>query len=227
MSEKAKLKKGQSKRNKFAFLVMWLTGHMLAWLPFIAFVDWLNPRLNDMTGFVAMGLIVGGITSLTQYLLIRWQFRRNLRLWIPLSVIAWLVATLVVIQPLVNLSGSQIDVTLQAMALFTPAAIVQAFLLRKQVQQAWLWLMASVAGTTTFALPIVFDYGENWTILAGYGLYAGTLALTLLWLFGMSGRQMQEVSKDENYNTRLSDEAMTSDEYDYQVDMEAKQKLAR
>ncbi len=215
MNEKTKLKKDHPKGNKFAFIIMWLIGHVLAWIPFIILVEWLNSNVNDMLFFAVMGLTVGGITSLSQYLLIRWQFGRNLRWWIPLSIIAWLFAALVAIQTVIDTGNSQLEITLQALALFTPAAIVQAFLLRKQVQQAWLWLLASVAGTTTFALPIMFDYGENWTILAGYGLYASATALTLLWLFGMSGMQMKQEAKDKIHH-RLTDSNTTdTDNYDY------------
>ena len=215
MSEKTKLKKGHPKRNKFAFIILWLLGHVLAWIPFITVVDWLDSSFNDTIFFAFMGLTVGGITSLTQYLLIRRHFGRNLRWWMPLSIIAWLFAVLVVFQTVAYSGNSQFEITLQALALFTPAAIVQAFLLRKQIQQAWLWLLASIAGTTTFVLPIMFDFGENWTILAGYGLYASATALTLLWLFGMSGVQIKQEAKDKTHHRLVDSDSTYEDSNEY------------
>lgn len=215
MSEKEKLKKGHPNRNKFAFIIMWLMGHMLAFGAFIPIVAWANAIFDD-TGFVTiLALVVGGITSLTQYLLIRWQFGRNIKWWIPLSIIAWLISAFTIFQVVENLSSSQFDITLQALALFTPPALVQTFLLRKQVQQAWLWLLASVAGTTTFALPIAFAYGEDWTILVGYGLYASATALTLLWLFGMSGIPIKQEAKDKTHNQLTDSDTSVADTLDY------------
>lgn len=224
MSEKEKLKKGQPKRNKFVFLVLWLFGHVLAWIPFITTAEWLDSNFNDIVLFAVMGLTVGGITSLTQYFLIRYQFGRNLKWWIPLSVVAWLFATLILIQAVINRGDSQFDIIMQALALFTPTALVQTFLLRKQVQQAWLWLLASVTGTTIFALPIAFDYGENWTILAGYGLYASATALTLLWLFGMSGIQIKQKIKDKTHSQLTDTENTDSERFDYQKQTEKRDK---
>lgn len=227
MNEKEKLKKGHPKRNKFAFIVMWLIGHMLAFGAFIPIVEWANSVFEE-TGFLTvLALVVGGISSLTQYLLIRRQFGRNLKWWIPLSMIGWLIATLIIFPLVENLSSSRFDITIQALVLFLPAALIQTFLLRKQVQQAWLWLLASVAGTTTFALPIAFAYGEDWTILAGYGLYASATALTLLWLFGMSGVQIKQEAKDGTHNQLTDSETTDVEMLDFVEESEKQYKRTK
>lgn len=72
MSQKIKEKKGQPQGNKFTFIAMWLFGHMLAWGAFIPVVEIFNTfSFNDTFFFAIMAVIVGGITSFTQYVLIR------------------------------------------------------------------------------------------------------------------------------------------------------------
>lgn len=229
MSEtKAKPKKAPARGNKFAFSILWLIGHVAAWGAFIPIADVVDgfPR-NDFLFFTLLAIVVGGITSSVQYALMRWQFGRNIKAWIPTSIVAWLLATLVVVQPIVNLGLDQLEITLQALALYLPATIFQTILLRRHVQQAWLWLLASVAGSFAFALPIANDGGDM-SVLLGYGFYAMTMAITLIYLFGMSQNpklqtdtikqkdNLDEVNRlveqypDENYQVQESAEQYQS-----------------
>ncbi len=214
--------KNPGRSKKYSFLILWLIGHALAWAAYFSSQGMFNV---DWIWTIALGL--GGVTSLVQYLLIRWQFGRNIKWWLPLSILTWLFAAFFPFDASLQLGDSQIGITIQALALFAPAALIQAFLLRKHVQNSWLWLLASITGTTTFALSVA---ALNWIPLSGYlgyGVYASTTALTLLWLFGMSQQEMSEVSQSASYK-RLTD-SDEQEEYEelYQGEIEAQRKLMR
>ncbi|MEM9953881.1 MAG: hypothetical protein AAF846_19885 [Chloroflexota bacterium] len=204
-----KLKKSPPKRNRLLFMTLWILGHGLAWLPFFMVSN--SGGAGDELGLVVwVGGFIGGITSLTQYALIRWYFGRNLKWWLPLSLVAWIGAAIFPFVYLVDeLPFNQIGLTLQMLSLATPAAIVQAFLLRKHVRQAWLWVLATITGLIVFSLSVTtlndLFFDTDFIIAAvSYGLFALTTASTLLWLFGMS-QQANKMKNIADAETRLAD----------------------
>ena len=210
------------RRRKYAFIILWLLGHALAWGAYFATLGMFN---IDWLWSIALGL--GGVTSLVQYLLIRWQFGRNIKWWLPLSLLTWLFAAFVPFNASLELGFSLFDITIQALALFGPAALLQAILLRKHVQHSWLWLLVTIAGATTFALGVT---SMEWLPLSGflgYGVYSSTTALSLLWLFGMSQREMPEVAEDHSYKRLLDSDEQEEYEPLYQGEIEAQRKLMR
>jgi|GEM_PF-2685341 len=222
--QKTKHKKGISRHNKFIFLVLWFIGHLLAWGGLWLFV--VSPLFMEDFGnnvqFGFLGFIVGGITSLVQYSLIRWQFGRNIKWWIPLSILAWIFASIISFQASGSLTTdyNNVVVSISALALYLPPVIVQYFLLRKHIRQAWLWIIGSIAASTIFALLI---NGEVWQIFAGFGLYSIVTGSTLLLLFGMSKASVQQKMADTAHE-RLQDS--TNDDSQEQIDA-AEQNMQR
>lgn len=219
-SEKSKVKKGQARGNRWLFVLLWIVGHALAWGVF-SMVQMIPgfAEINLTEILLAMGLVVGGITSLTQYLLIRWQFGRNIKWWMPISLIAWVFAILTPFQASLRMGDTQFEVTAQLLALYVPIAVVQMVLLRKHVRQSWLWLVATLAGSSVFALSLIsLQEVLLWAPFVAFGAYASITALSLLWLFGMSKPEVQQSISASSYE-RLSDETdeIANEDVEYDV----------
>lgn len=177
--------------NRLLFVLLWMLGHDLGWGLYMI-IGMLHTDFwdGDSTWLMELGLSLGIITSLTQYWLIRWHFGRHIRAWISPSIIAWIVAAYILFPASIDymdentLSGSAI----WALSLYLPATLVQALLLRKHVQHAWLWILASVVGSSLFALVVNSLQSMNviWATAIGTGVYGGVTALTLVCMFMLS-----------------------------------------
>ncbi len=188
-AQKTKAKNTPIQHNRWIFLGLWLLGHGLAWLPFMIMTE---TSLDDtvIAFAIFIGIFLGGITSATQYLLIHRQFGHNIKWWMPLSTIAWIIGAITLYSiDLFNTEFTSFNFTIQMLVLAGPAILVQLFLLRKYIKQSWLWGLANFAGLATFATGLVtLSNGDTnfLTVAISYGLFASATGMTLLWLFGMA-----------------------------------------
>ena len=181
------------------FMVIWLTGHILSWAG-VYFV-WETVLLPDLAYVLFSGIILGGALGLTQKLLLRYKYGLPLHGWMRLTIVGWVLGWLgyfVGSEWIRNFYNFPLWLTIIPM--FGIPALLQWGLLRRQIRQAWLWVVAAVVSTMTFSM--VFNnssYNLNAHVLSATAQGAVT-GLTLLWLFGMSGfipaqQQHRDVSR--------------------------------
>ena len=220
-----KAKKTQRRRNWLVFLIAWLAGHTTAWLILYPIAEINFIEQNTLLLYGIAGLILGSITSTVQYFLVRWQFGRNIKSWIPVSVLMWFLNTLILFQYIAEtnvLSGidEPFNTMLLALSLYATPALAQVWLLRKHVQQAWLWGLANIAGTALFAMG-VNQFSSDWGVALSYGLFSSATALTLLWIFAMSQPSVKAKSILASEN-RLSEQEQESIRVNHGDDQDAK-----
>jgi hypothetical protein len=172
------------------------------------FVDEFYPQFFDLfpqwVYFIPLGLIPGLISGVIQQQLLRWKFSVQLRYWWLWSTIGALLAAsgfYIALEPLDRLFSAFFQYFYQFNAVIGPAIIIgglfglysmaQAWLLRHDVKRAWMWSAAAFVSAATFVLPLTnMGYGNQlWTLftfgMAGL-LQGSVMALTLVWLFGMT-----------------------------------------
>ena len=215
--EKSKLKKRPTSHNQILFILLWIIGHLIAWSVFTAglFIPGFLGSDGNSPHVMTIAFILGALTSTIQYLLIRWQFGRDIKWWIPISFIAWGFG-IFACQAIFDMANTQFGLMMKMLALYTPATLVQILLLRKHVQQSWLWLLGTFAGASVFALSVRSLHLRG-TLLAfsiGVGLYAGTKVLTLIWLFSTSKTSLQQQKLASAYKQYEDGASMASFEED-------------
>jgi hypothetical protein len=209
MSEK---QKNQTSRfGTIPFVLLWTLSYALGWLTMMGsgmVLDKLYPLffnlLPQWVYFIPLGLITGLVSGVIQQQLLRWKFAVQIRHWWLWSAVGALLAAgglYTAIYPLAGLFGIFFDFFNQFNEIIGPAIIIgalfalysaaQAWLLRHDVKRVWMWSAAAFVSAATFALPLAnMGYGGRvWTLLT-YGtagvLQGAVMALTLVWLFGMT-----------------------------------------
>ena len=201
MSEK---KKKQSNRlGTITFVLLWILAHGVSWSittlsSIIAFN--LFPQSFTQLPVIAYLLLSVGmptlIYSVPHQWLIQWKFGLRFRWWFLWTTLAavvgaglFLILRLATIPLLID--NPTVAIIVLFGFIFGLQALVQTWLLRKHIKQAWIWSVAALASVATFATllanPATF---REWDLLVAYG-FAGifqsvVMALTLIWLFAMS-----------------------------------------
>ena len=158
---------------------MWVIGHVLTWGIMLLFYEVLASYFGINYEF-SVTLILSTLTSLTQYTLIWWMFGRNLKWWLSLSLIAWMLPPVLgfYVEPV-----TIINLIIFLLILYMPSTLIQVFLLIDYVRHSWIWLFANFIGSLTFVPFIEFANGDRTIILLGSAFYALITAFTLLLLF--------------------------------------------
>lgn len=189
LAQKPKGKNTPSKKNRWIFLSLWLLGHSFAWIPYML-ASQANSGDSLITFAIFVGGFIGGITSLTQYLLIRRQFGKNIKWWFPLSTVAWVLGSIILYTQMFDLDFTTLNFSLQMLVLAGSAILIQMGLLRKHIKQFWLWGLANFAGLTAFSAGLInidlIAEPNIFTVGLTYALFASATGMTLLWLFGMA-----------------------------------------
>lgn len=245
-----KKKKQLERLGTFAFVGHWTRAYALAWmllvvggliiltvLPF-AMMSVLPPALFFFVGAGFIGLTTG----LAQQRLIERNFKQLLTGWWWKSTLAWAITGFLWYGVLnsdfmLNTVFTRLEVVLGTAAgvafffalLLVPPALVQSWLIRKQIKHAWLWPVAALASAAPFALPIALflaDGTYNAALLAavmgGSGLIQGAvMGMVMLYLLNLTqpaeavmeaARQstaiLQHLATDPQENLILDDAAL-------------------
>jgi hypothetical protein len=209
MSEKQKHQ--TSRLGTIPFVLLWTLSYALGWLTMMGsgmligngYPEFFN-FFPQWVYFIPLGLIPGLLSGIIQQQLLRWKFTVQIRYWWLWSTIGALLAAggfYTIIYPLSTLLNSFVYYLSEFNEVLAPAIIIgglfglysmaQTWLLRHDVQRAWMWSVAAFVSAATFVLPLTnMGYGNQlWTLftfgIAGL-LQGSVMGLTLVWLFGMT-----------------------------------------
>ena len=213
MSEKAKVDKpSQARVNKYGFLAMWIIAQVLGWFLFIfsqmSMAMYLFSPPLWMSGIIA-GLIIGIPTALGQKAALYLHFGRWFGGWIRANVLAWVIGgmSIMLVSEQFDISGSaQLGILIQVLSLMLPPTVAQLWVLRRYVQNVWLWLLAAIAASSVFA-GLLGQIGEaQEAAMLAFGMYSLVTGLSLLWIMGMQADKGKVANID---TSRVEDKAET------------------
>lgn len=185
MSAQPKEKKKKSRKyalNIWQFLLIWIVAHLAVLLT----VWWI---LNSMGRFnpleainaIMMGLGMGVPIAIVQYQLIRRLMMVDLRFWISISALGWLMSGIALF---VTSTEVPVEISIQILMFFLIPTVLQFLILRRYIQNAWLWILANAIGSIVLALPITSSRSlEVMVLTAGGILQTVTTGIVLYWLF--------------------------------------------
>lgn len=185
MKSKQKPKKNkiaEQSLNIWQFLLIWIVTHIGALLAAWWIIDSMG-RFNplDATNAMLMGLGMGIPVAVVQYLVIRKLIHVDLRYWLPMSAIGWLMSGIVL-----HLTSTEfpIEISLQILIFFLIPATLQSVILRQHIQNAWLWMLANAVGGIVLAFPITTTRSiEAIVLTAGGILQTIVTGIIIFWLF--------------------------------------------
>ena len=176
-------------------------------------------RLPDLLIVVVLGAIPGLISGLVQQPLIRWKFGTQIKRWWLWSIIGttlgmggfYIYTEFLerMIRPIVQMMSDFSPLLVPAPVigvLFLLYSTAQVWALRHHVKRVWVWSLAAFvsASTLVFAASSMVNLNINGsfgTIFLGAfaGLAQGiVMALTLVWLFGMTRTEAAAQAYDTN-----------------------------
>lgn len=190
MTVTAKKKKMTPTRRlaSLPFVGIWAGAHALAWLTIFLLWEhsyWLQ-RIDDGAFALMLGLYVGGIVTVMQKGLMRYNFGVRLRGWIRVSLVMWAVGgfTFYTVGDVLNVSD---ETGLIFVAFFLPPVIAQTLILRRSARHAFLWVLAGAVSAVVFGgVYAQLQYspmGEGFALMTAGAAQGAVTALTLLWLF--------------------------------------------
>lgn len=167
------------------FLVIWSGSHIVTLLSMWWILDSIG-RFNplDATNAILMGLGMGVPISIVQYLLIKKLLYTDLKFWIPMSTSGWLASGIVL-----YLTSTQVPMELsyQILLFFLIPAFAQTIILKRYIQNPWLWLLANAVGGIVLALPITTSRSLEAAVLTSGGILQTLVTGGIIfWLFRQS-----------------------------------------
>jgi hypothetical protein len=169
--------------NRWLYRILWTLAYAVAWGS-AAFIS-MNNLVGQWFGIaddwepllfsIPLAIVIGAV----QYGLIRRAFALELRGWISMTILGWFVSGVLVTWITETYPYSEAQIVFVSYYLFP--AIAQWWLLRKHIQTASLWILASVASALVFVVPMSFDTSTMMVALGG-ALQGLLLALVLEWL---------------------------------------------
>lgn len=224
MDTARKLKHDTLGLGALPFLMLWIVGHIGAWMLAVGankFLTWLQIYIQDDFQFVMLMALGTGIpTALVQMVMVERGLRKSMRGWLPVSMLGWGLSGLAFyslwMQTRDILFVIASDVTREFFArfffvpFFVPVAIVQWLWLRRKVKSASLWMLAAFTSALLFSLSrsdIPYTFTSWWYVgyaaLAGAALfYSAVTGATMLYLW----TQPSQKAKNESAQTQTSDE---------------------
>lgn len=195
-----KIKHSQPRLSSLPFMSIWLAAHGVGWgIVFAIWELWGRP-FADWQWFLLVGLVPGMVIAATQRWLLRYAHRVNLKGWLLVSAIGW---------GLGGLSLSFIRETdsmfIYLSGLFVLPALLQWLVLRRHLQNAWLWILAAVVSTALFTIPSISNYDTWQTILAASGLQGAVTGMSLLWLLGVRKAHKPDEAQTQHRYQRLQE----------------------
>jgi hypothetical protein len=201
MSEKKK--NNTNRLGTIPFAVLWTLAYGLGWATVITggfvtnrFFPEVFRWFPDVVYLMLAASVPAFIYGVAQQFLIRWKFAVKFNWWFLWTTLtAALTAGSFQIFEWINLpfgiSSPIVAITLVFGYIFGAQALVQAWLLRQHVKKSWMWVTAAVASAATFAVPLATaQYFGQWAMIGNFGfagiLQGAVMALTLVWLFGMT-----------------------------------------
>jgi hypothetical protein len=201
MSEKQK--NTPNRLGTIPFAVLWTLAYGLGWTTVITggyitsrFFPQIFDWFPDIVYLMLATTVPAFIYSIGQQFLIRWKFAVKFNWWFLWTTFAAAITTATFqtfewINVPIRIDNPMVVLTLVFGYIFGTQALVQAWLLRKHVKRSWLWVAAAIASAATFGVPIAtaqfFGPFATITTFGFAGLLQGAvMALTLVWLFGMT-----------------------------------------
>jgi hypothetical protein len=195
-------KKPPIRINSVIFAIFWALSYVIgaAAAYFLTFTLF-EPPLQTVPWWYTFGMIftllttMGVVSSSIQRAALWLRFGRRLKWWQRTSIIGWWLGGLVIFG-LSRLAASMNNPDLlfywHPIALFLelsiPLTVMQWLVLRRYVDRAWLYILASLASAITFAGLLMANNGS--INFMGFFLSLGAsslgIAYTLVWLFSMS-----------------------------------------
>lgn len=197
--------------NRWLFVGLWAVIHAITWGMMIGLFEWLDfpYRYDEIVIFVLGGIMPGITLTIPTYWLIQKFKGIQIRWWRPASFVAWLVGAFLLVSRLDGIDSPLVLATLW----FTPAFLVQAWLLRKHVKQSWLWVLAGLTGTILFLFAGAEEdeAALTWALSGGVqGLLTGVIMLALL-AMPRTEKQKHELAQNNSSYEHLNDKINRAD----------------
>lgn len=183
----SKTKNDQRPRlGSIPFLSIWLAAHGVGWGVIFAIWEIWGQPVPDWQWYLMIGLLPGMIIAATQRWLLRYAHRVDMRGWLVISAVGWSLGGISL-----SLIRNTDSMFIYLSGLFVLPAVLQWLILRRYVNNAWIWVIAAIASTALFTIPGDSDYATWQTILAAAGLQGAVTGMSLLWLLGNRAAQEQ------------------------------------
>jgi hypothetical protein len=190
------------------FVALWAGSYAAAWTAL-----WLSlETLDDILRFSDGGIIMFAISFITlvpalfHVQLVERLLKQRMRGWMLYTLAGTLLTFIVYTDS--SLTSNRFVLTL--MSLFLPAALLQAVWLRRRVQAAWLWPLATIVAGLVFSLPMrSSEEGSPLIMLVSgllYGLVQGGI-MRYLWFQPKETEKakLEAVHSVEDHTTHLQD----------------------
>jgi hypothetical protein len=178
------------------FIGIWVLGYVAAWVTSLAIgmgiasiVTVQSIGVNVFFAMLAIGPTV--LQGMVQKWVVRRGLGRDMRGWLRASLIGGVISAVVInaIQVMAertpNILSGDIGMYVFLTVWLVPAALVQAWWLRKRVQSAWLWAGVGIANALLFTMPM------QWNLPSFGGVEYLFMALIALMMGIVSGGIMR------------------------------------
>ncbi|MDQ7027990.1 MAG: hypothetical protein Q9P01_20975 [Anaerolineae bacterium] len=225
--------KKKNTRNRLGttpFTILWTLAYGLGWATVILggiitneFFPQVFNWFPDIAYIMLAVAVPTFVYSIAQQLLMRWKFAVNFRWWFLWTTLAAVLAgaSFQIFQWVdfpFEVNNPIVAVILVFGYIFGSQALVQAWLLRHRVKRVWMWPVAAIASAATFGVPLVnADFFSESALVGTFGfaglLQGAVMALTLVWLFGMTRAEPLKRGLEAT-NTQEAESNLAYDDYD-------------
>lgn len=216
---------------KLPFLFLWSLPYALGWLSgFLLFQAGIIGDVSTIETAAALTLVLGWPVSVIQQRLLNHHTALNVTGWVRRSMVGWMIGGFLLmaaanfVRPM--LSGSEtVLVAGQVVAFFVMPALLQWTLLRKQVHNAWLWILGGAVSSAAFALPVASIISANtlaeWVAYVVGGATQGfVVGMVMIWLLTMLRTQAASQANASVNIQRLTMRDHTHNDTNYWFDDE-------
>lgn len=195
-------------------MLLWLSGHIASWG--LLYYLWEMQSASDMVFILMSGLILGVGIGFAQKVVLRFAYNLKMQGWMRLTTLGWLGGWLsYYIFGMVMPNYYAYPLWLYILPIFLFPALMQWILVRQHVKAAWLWVVAAIVSTITFALT--FDksgYDVTSHVLSGI-VQGSVTGLSFAWLFDRVRKPIQNQTRTTDHRLRHSE---LDDEYYYDAE---------
>lgn len=171
------------------FMLLWMLAHVAGWwLVYIASETLFDYNVGEGTIAFVFGIIMTVCIPITQKWLIRRKLGIDLNHWLWVSGLGWIfgMVSIITLPEILDEFVGGDPIWMYVLGAFTIPAFAQWFVLRRELRNAWVWILAGAVSAFAFSAILELDAPANdFTIfwIFGAAVQGAVTGLSLLLLF--------------------------------------------